>query len=80
MESAFISKVVGDPQQYTKGEGNITYAVNVIKSVRWPGAVTVAKGGKFTNIYIGYGLKRMDASFNPTIPPTVDVEPMDPVE
>ena len=80
METAFISKVVGDPQQYTKGEGNITYAVNVIKSVRWPGAVTVAKGGKFTNIYIGYGLKRQDPSFNPTVPPTVDVEPMDPVE
>lgn len=80
MESAFISKVVGDPQQYTKGEGSVSYAVNVIKSIRWPGAITVAKGGKFTNLYVGYGIKRVDPSFNPTIPPSVDSEPQDPVE
>jgi len=80
METAFISKVVGDPQTYTKGEGTVCYAVNVIKSIRWPGAVTVSKGGKFTNVYVGYGVKRADSSFNPTSPPTVDEEPQDPVE
>jgi len=39
---AWISKVVGDTQPYTRGEGTVSYSVNVIKSLRWPGAVTVA--------------------------------------
>jgi len=51
--------------------------VNVIRSLRWPGAVTVAKGGKFTNIYVGYGLKRGDPSFNPVEPPMVQSDPTD---
>lgn len=80
VETAWISKIAGDPQQYTKGEGSVCYAVNVIKSIRWPGALTVCKNGKFTNIYIGYGIKRVDPSFNPTSPPMVDMEPQDPVE
>ena len=42
---SWVSKVVGDPQTYNQlppKEGVITYSVNVIKSLRWPGAVTVA--------------------------------------
>jgi len=80
METAWISKVAGDSQQYTKGESTVSYAVNVVKSIKWPGAVTVCKGGKFTNVYVGYGIKRVDPSFNPTSPPEIDTEPMDPVE
>lgn len=80
LETAWISKTAGDTQQYTKGDGSVCYAVNVIKSIRWPGAVTVCKNGKFTNVYVGYGVKRVDASFNPTTPPNVDSEPSDPVE
>lgn len=63
LEFCWTSKVVGDTQQYTYKEGTITYAVNVIRSLRWPGAVTVAKGGKFVNFYLGYGMKKGDASF-----------------
>lgn len=77
---AWISKVVGDTQVYTKGDANISYAVNVLKSVRWPGASTVSKGGKFTNIYVGYGIKRVDPSYNPTSPPIIDSEPIDSIE
>ena len=53
-ETAWISKVCGDSQQYNKagGEGTTSYAVNVVKSLRWPGAYTVAKSGQHTNIYI----------------------------
>ena len=40
----------------------------------------MSKGGKFTNIYIGYGIKRVDPSFNPTSPPQIDSEPSDPTE
>lgn len=77
METAWISKVTGDSQQYTKGDGTVTYAVNVIRSLRWPGAITVAKGGKFTSIYVGYGLKKGDSSYNPTEPPEVQKDPED---
>lgn len=74
MQAAWTSKVCGDQQQYNQlppKEGTTSYCVNVLRSLRWPGAVTVAKGGKFTNIYVGYGLKRGDPSFNPTEPPEV---------
>jgi len=77
---AWLSKITGDPQSYTKpveGTGSVTYCVNVIKSLRWPGAVTVSKGGKFTNVYVGYGLKRGDQSFSPTDPPEVLKDPQD---
>lgn len=54
--------------------------MNVIKSLRWPGAMTVAKGGKFTNIYVGYGLKKDNPSYNPTEPPLVMDDPDEEVE
>jgi hypothetical protein len=44
MEIAWLSKIVGDTQPYNQTggkEGTVTYAVNVIKSLVWPGAVTV---------------------------------------
>lgn len=49
----------------------------MIRSLRWPGAITVAKGGKFVSIYIGYGLKKGDSSYNPTEPPEVQKDPQD---
>ena len=82
MEIAWISKVVGDTQQYNKqvGEGTQSYAVNMIKSLRWPGSVTVAKGGKFTSIYVGWGLKKGESSYQPIEPPEVQVDPDDQAE
>jgi len=77
-EKSFVVKLVGDTQQYTQlapKEGTTSYATLVIRSLRWPGAVTVAKGGKITSIYIGYGLKRGGSSFNPTEPPMVEKDP-----
>ena len=77
-QPSWISKVVGDQQQYTlegaEGE-NYTFAVNVIKSLRWPGAVTVSKAGKCTSVYVGFGLKKGDPSYNPTEPPNVQEDP-----
>jgi len=49
--------------------------VNILRSLRWPGAVTVAKAGKFYSFYVGYGLKRGDPSFSPTNPPEVMSDP-----
>jgi radial spoke head protein 4A len=69
---------MGDTQQYNLAppkEGTTSYAVNVIKSLRWPGALTVAKGGKFCNFYLGYGMKKGDSSYQPTEPPEVQRDP-----
>jgi hypothetical protein len=79
LESAWQSKVCGDTQVYNKigGEGTVSYAVNVIRSMRWPGAVTVAKGGQFCNIYVGDCIKRGDNYFNPTEPPEVLADPQE---
>ena len=71
LEFAWMSRVCGDTQQFTKGEGTISYAINVIKSMRWPGAVTVTKSGKYCNIYVGDGFKNGDSSYNPIVPPDV---------
>ena len=49
--------------------------MNVIRSLRWPGAVTVAKNGVFASIYIGDGQKRGDSCFNPTEPPEIQQDP-----
>lgn len=78
--ASWVSKIVGDQQTYNQAggkEGTVTYAVNVIKSLRWPGAITVQKGGKFCSIYVGHGLKTGDASMNPTEPPEVQRDPED---
>lgn len=74
----WTSRVCGDVQVYKgKGEGaaDSSYAVNVIRSLRWPGAVTVAKGGSYCCIYIGDGMKKGDSSFNPIEPPEVQSDP-----
>ena len=51
--------------------------MNVVKSLRWPGAVTVAKGGHFCSIYVGDGIKKGDSSINPVEPPQVFADPLD---
>lgn len=80
LESAYILKIVGDDQPYNPDdgeEGTVIYSANVIKSLRWPGACTVAYGGKYMNIYLGYGLKFGDVSYNPTNPPEVTKDPVE---
>jgi len=77
-DASWISKVCGDMQGYnTGGDAPKTYAVNVIRSLRWPGALTVAKNGKYCNIYVGDCIKKGDSMFNPTDPPEVMADPDD---
>jgi len=70
-------KLAGDTQKYTAadGDGEISYAAMVIRSMQWPGAVTVSQNGRYQNIYFGYGLKHGDVSYNPTSPPDVLDDP-----
>ena len=49
----------------------------MIKSLRWPGAFTVAKNGKYSSIYVGDGIKRGDQAFDPCEPPEVQADPHD---
>ena len=82
-DAAWTSKIIGDNQGYNQippKEGTVSYGVNVLRSLRWPGAVTVSKGGKFTSIYVGYGLKRGGATKNPVEPGEVIADPVEPKE
>jgi hypothetical protein len=79
---AWTSKIGGDLQSYNKvgGEGTTSYAVNIIRSNRWPGALTVVKGGKYCSLYIGDGIKRGANIYNPTEPPMIEADCADPIE
>ena len=58
----------------------MTYAVNVIRSLRWPGSITVSKGGNYCSIYVGDGCKKGDTAFSPIEPPEVQSDPVDYIE
>mmetsp|Transcript_18055 Transcript_18055/g.30797 ORF Transcript_18055/g.30797 Transcript_18055/m.30797 type:complete len:234 (-) Transcript_18055:60-761(-) len=81
-ESSWLSKICGDAQQYNKagGEGTVSYAVNVVQSIRWPGALTVSKSGVYCSIYVGDCIKRGDNTFIPTEPPEVLNDPAEPLD
>jgi len=52
---AWQIKIHGDKGLYNGGE--VSHRVTSVRSLIWPGAVTVAQGKRFANIYVGYGLK-----------------------
>ena len=37
----------------------------VLRNLSWPGFVAAASSGRFTNIYVGYGIRSGIKSFNP---------------
>lgn len=82
-DKAWVAKVAGDTQLYKLDKGEDppkSYATLIMKSLRWPGAVTVSKGGKFTSVYVGYGMKKGGTSFEPSEPPVVAQDPEEPVD
>jgi radial spoke head protein 4A len=48
--------------------------VVVARSLKWPGAIAVGYGRRFANVYVGYGIARAKAPFQPTLPPAVAAE------
>jgi radial spoke head protein 4A len=59
----WVIKKCGDQGVYQFEEGPPkSYVCTVVKSRRWPGAVTVAQGSKWANLYIGYGFKACSAT------------------
>jgi len=51
----------------------VTNAVAVVRSLTWPGAVCVARGGLFANLYVGYGLP-CGEEFHICAPPEIHSE------
>lgn len=76
-------KQAGDPTLYknhadpTKPKSN---ALTYVRSLTWPGAVSVSQKGSFANLYLGYGLPAGEPDFFPPAPPDVQDEPEDPGE
>lgn len=54
---AWQFKVYGDEGVYASGDATRTPRVFAVRSTIWPGAISVAKGTKFANLYVGYATK-----------------------
>merc|ERR1712096_604225 len=50
------------------------YALAVVQSNLWPGAVVFSDGKKFENVYIGYGHKYQSQNYSPPPPPPIQRE------
>jgi len=50
-------------------------AVTCVRSLTWPGAVTVSQGTTVTNLYVGYGMPVGEQDFFPYALPDVQEEP-----
>ncbi len=67
------------PEQWTfricpGGAGASGNSVAVARSLRWPGAVAVAAGRKYVNIYVGNGLSYSSAAYSPPLPAPLQSE------
>jgi len=74
------ARVYGDPQVYTTPppeEGATSYAVVALRSLIWPGSVTIANNNRYFSIYIGYGNKAFQAPIDPLQPNDFGKEPGD---
>lgn len=79
-DDALYRVVNTDPESGAKVESSKSNAVTYVRSLSWPGAVCVACGNHFTNLYIGYGLPTQPPEFFIPAPPDVQDEPADPGE
>jgi radial spoke head protein 4A len=67
------------PEQWTfrvcpGGAGSSGASVVVARSLRWPGAVAVAAGRKFVNVYVGNGLPYTAQPYSPPLPAAIRSE------
>lgn len=69
-------KVVGDTQEFKKGDETIQNCTLIVRCQRWPGSYCVARKSDFANVYIGYGIKRNGNNFMPTSPGEVESDPV----
>jgi hypothetical protein len=76
----FAVKAVGDKGVYTFPEGGRSYGVTVLKSKKWPGAVTVASRSTWVSMYVGYGLEAEGKLMPVEHPGEMQTEPVELVE
>lgn len=76
--TAWIHKKAGDQTIYLNPQGEeVCNGLNIFKSLRWPGALTVQQNGKWVQIYLGNGLKGGTETYYPISPPVILEEPED---
>ena len=71
---------MGDHQEYAEKaprKGKCTFAVNVLKSLWWPGAVVVQQSERWINFYVGNGLKVEIQKMYPVYTPAIREESVD---
>lgn len=56
------------------GAGFSSTSVVVLRSLRWPGAVAVASGRRYVNVYVGDGLPYSAVSYSPPLPAPIQPE------
>jgi len=82
-KNAWKLKVYGDYASYNslgKEPTKTSYGAVSVKSIIWPGAVTVYNNKQWQSLYVGHGFKLWNNEFYPYDPQTVQVEHPDPEE
>ncbi|OMJ75161.1 hypothetical protein SteCoe_25744 [Stentor coeruleus] len=80
LSKSWVQRYVNDPQEYTEKvpkKGTCTFAVNVIRSLWWPGMLIVQQNEKWLHFYIGNGLKVETERVYPISPSVIKDEPAD---
>jgi len=75
-----IRQLDGDGLEWVFKQFGTASNVTCVRSLTWPGAVTVAQGSSMVQLYVGYGLAAKQADFFPHGLPDVQDEPEDAVE
>lgn len=75
---AWIIRTHGDNERQPTLTGQSQHSgIVVVKSLRWPGSITLWKGQNWHQIYVGNGHKYEAKSYFPVVPPTVPEDPED---
>ena len=77
MQSSWTVRLVGDSQEYLTESGKtVCHGVVVIRSLFWPGSVTLYQNGRQTTIYVGDGTKKTEKLQPfPLLPPSLNLDP-----
>lgn len=75
---AWNLRTYGDKTRQTTLKGKTEHnGIVVVKSNRWPGSITLWKGDKWHQVYVGDGHKYESHSYFPVSPPAVPEDPED---
>ena len=77
---AWSIRAVGDASSYIAAnplQPHQNYGVVVVRSNTWPGATTFFTQGKWTQIYVGDGLKYESKTYYPVEPPRLQSDPVE---